>query len=86
MKMDIWKNLKSFLATGVADRYELTNSQLKIITGSTDRRLKPDTEIPEDNPRYTIGKWAGKAGFEKSTIKRNGIAINIFLRKANNGQ
>ena len=82
MKRDVWRNLTNFLAAGVLDQYKLTNQQLKIITGSRDRRLKPDFVIPEDHEFYTIGKWANKAGFKRSSSDTNqGVVVYTFDRK-----
>lgn len=80
---DVWRNLEKFLAAGVLDRYKLTNQQLKIITGSKDRRLKPEFVIPEDNERYTIGRWAGKAGFVRSSAEpdNDGVVVYTFDRQ-----
>ena len=82
-KRDVWRNLTKFFDRGASEYYELTNQQLKIITGSRDRRLKPDFEIPEDNEKYTIGKWAERAGFcRKSPChRRNGIVVYTFERR-----
>lgn len=56
-----WERLTDFLKLGVADQYVFTVEQLKLITGSTDSR----PSIPEDNYRYTIGKWSLKGGYKR---------------------